>query len=246
MPKYFTNTFSIVNLYKKPSSKSETVTQMIYGDSFTIIKRNNKWLKIKIKEDNYVGFIKNRNYKNYLKPTHKISKLNAKIYKLPNKRKKINVFTFGSKIRVVDKQFKFLKFDKGWISQSETKPLSYKESNPFKQINIFRNIKYKWGGKSFKGIDCSALVQVCLNFNNKFCPRDAGQQVNFFKKNINLKNIKRNDIVYWKGHVAIALSSNKLIHAYGPKKRTLVMDIKETVELIKKTANLKIIAIKGL
>ena len=111
MPKYFTNTFSIVNLYKKPSSKSETVTQMIYGDSFTIIKRNNKWLKIKIKEDNYIGFIKNRNYKNYLKPTHKISKLNAKIYKFPNKSKKINAFAFGSKIKVVDKQSKFLKFE---------------------------------------------------------------------------------------------------------------------------------------
>ena len=72
------------------------------------------------------------------------------------------------------------------------------------------------------------------------------QQVNFFKKNINLKNIKRNDIIYWKGHVAIALSDKKLIHAYGPKKKTLVMGIKETVELIKKTANLKIIAIKRI
>ena len=62
----------------------------------------------------------------------------------------------------------------------------------------------------------------------------------------NLKDIKRNDIIYWKGHVAIALSGKKLIHAYGPKKKTLVMGIKETVELIKKTANLKIIAIKRL
>ena len=246
MPKYFTNTFSIINLYKNPSSKSETVTQMIYGDSFTIIKKNIKWLKIKIKEDNYIGFIKNRNYIDYLKPTHKISKLNAKIYKLPNKRKKINVFTFGSKIRVVDKQFKFLKFDKGWISQSETKPLSYKESNPFKQINIFRNIKYKWGGKSFKGIDCSALVQIFLNFNNKFCPRDAKNQISYFKKNIKLKNIKKNDIIFWKGHVAIALSKNKLIHAYGPMKKTLIMNTRQTISKIEKTANLKILGIKRI
>ena len=79
---------------------------------------------------------------------------------------------------------------------TETKPLSYKESNPFKQINIFKNIKYKWGGKSFKGIDCSALVQIFLNFNNKFCPRDAKDQVNYFKKKIKLNNIKKNDIIY--------------------------------------------------
>ena len=47
---------------------------------------------------------------------------------------------------------------------------------------MFKNIKYKWGGKSFKGIDCSALIQVFLNFNNKFCPRDAKDQIKFFKK----------------------------------------------------------------
>ena len=43
------------------------------------------------------------------------------------------------------------------------------------------------GGKSFKGIDCSALIQIFLNFNNKFCPRDAKDQVKFFKKK-NKKN----------------------------------------------------------
>ena len=40
MTKYFTNNFSIINLYKKPSTKSEVVTQMIYGDSFSISKRS--------------------------------------------------------------------------------------------------------------------------------------------------------------------------------------------------------------
>ena len=51
MAKYFTNNFSIINLYKKPSLKSEIVTQMIYGESFSITKKSKKWLKIKIKED---------------------------------------------------------------------------------------------------------------------------------------------------------------------------------------------------
>ena len=49
MTKYFTNNFTVTNLYKKPSIKSEIVTQMIYGDSFSIYKKGNKWLKIRIK-----------------------------------------------------------------------------------------------------------------------------------------------------------------------------------------------------
>ena len=246
MAKFFTNTYPSINLHKKASIRSEIVTQMIYGDSFSIIKKNNKWLKIKIKEDGYLGFIQNKNYKTYLKPTHKINKLKAKVYKSPNKQKKVNILAFGSKIRVIDKQSKFLKFDKGWINQNEVKPLPYRQKDPFKRINIFKNIKYKWGGKSFKGIDCSALVQVFLNFNNKFCPRDAKDQVRYFKKNIKLKNIKKNDIIYWKGHVAVAISKKKLIHAYGPMKKTVIMGINQTINRIAQTAKLKVIGIKRL
>ena len=62
---------------------------MIYGDSFSISKKTKKWLKIKIKEDGYKGFIQKKNFHNLLKPTHKINILKAKIYKSPNKKKKI-------------------------------------------------------------------------------------------------------------------------------------------------------------
>jgi len=245
MTKYFTNNFSVINLYKKPSLKSEIVTQMIYGDSFSISKRSKKWLKIKIKEDNYKGYIVNKKYSNFLKPTHKVNTLKAKIFKFPNKIKK-NEISFASKIKVTGKNLRYFKFQNGWIKKSDVKPVSYKEKNPFRKITSFKKIKYKWGGKSFKGIDCSALVQVFLNFNNKFCPRDAKDQFKFFKKNIKLKNIKKDDIIFWKGHVAVALSSKKLIHAYGPMKKTVVMGINETIKRIEKTARLKVIGIKRL
>ena len=245
MTKYFTNNFSVINLYKKPSVRSEVVTQMIYGDSFSISKKSKKWLKIKIKEDNYKGYIFNKKYSNFLRPTHKVISLKAKIFKFPNRVKK-NEITFGSKIKVIDNNSKFLKFENGWVNKKDVKPISYIEKNPFRKITSFKNIKYKWGGKSFKGIDCSALVQVFLNFNNKFCPRDAKDQVKYFRKNVKLKNIKKNDIIYWKGHVAIALSNKKLIHAYGPMKKTVIMDINQTIKRIEQTANLKVIGIKRL
>ena len=245
MTKYFTNNFSVINLYKKPSIKSEVVTQMIYGESFSISKKSKKWLKIKIKEDNYKGYILNKKFSNFLRPTHKINTLKAKIFKFPNRIKKSEI-TFGSKIKVIKNHSKFLKFANGWLKKSDVKPIVYKEKNPFKKITSFKNIKYKWGGKSFKGIDCSALVQIFLNFNNKFCPRDARDQVKFFKKNVKLKNIKKNDIIYWKGHVAIALSNKKLIHAYGPMKKTVIMDINHTIKKIERTSKLKVIGIKRL
>ena len=246
MTKYFTNNFPVISLHKRPSTKSEVVTQMIYGESFLVSKKTKKWLKIRISEDNYKGYILNKNFINLLKPSHKINVLKAKIYKFPNKQKKINEITFGSKIKVINIKGKFIEFSKGLIDKKEVKPISYKNKNPFSKITIFKNIKYKWGGKSFKGIDCSALIQLFLNFNNKFCPRDAKDQVKYFRKNVKLSDVRKNDIIYWKGHVALALSNKKLIHAYGPMKKTVIMGIDQTIKRIEKTANLKVIGIKRL
>ncbi len=64
---------------------------------FLYLKKKNRWLKIKIKEDNYIGYIQNKNFSKHLKPTHKINKLNAKIYKFSNKRVKIGELSFWLK-----------------------------------------------------------------------------------------------------------------------------------------------------
>ena len=81
MIKYFTNNCPIINLHKKPNKKSEVVTQMIYGESFSVSKKTKKWFKINIKEDNYKGYIQKKNFSKYIKPTHKVNTLKAKIYK---------------------------------------------------------------------------------------------------------------------------------------------------------------------
>ena len=111
-------------------------------------------------------------------------------------------------------------------------------------IRNFINVKYQWGGKHCSGVDCSGLIQLFFNYNNKFCPRDAKDQIKYFKKKVLLKNIKKNDLIFWKGHVALAISKNRLLHAYGPLKKVVIMPIKKTINVIYKTANLKIIGIR--
>ena len=62
MSKFYTNNYPIINLHINKSSKSEIVTQLIYGDNFVVIKKSNKWWKIKILEDRYIGFVKEKLY----------------------------------------------------------------------------------------------------------------------------------------------------------------------------------------
>ena len=61
----------------------------------------------------------------------------------------------------------------------------------------------------------------------------------FSKKKV-LKKFKKGDIIFWKGHVAVCINSKKLIHAYGPEKKVLIMPIKKTITRILNTAHLKV------
>ena len=126
------------------------------------------------------------------------------------------------------------------------KKINFKTKDNFNNINKFINVRYKWGGKHFTGVDCSGLIQLLLNFNNKFCPRDTKEQIKFFKKKIRLKNIKKNDLIFWKGHVAIVTSKNNLVHAYGPSKKVITMPIKKTIDIIYNTSKLKVIGIRRI
>ena len=72
MSNFYTNQYPVINLYKKNSAKSEVITQMIFGESFKIINRSSKWMQIQIKEDGYKGYVKNKKFISYLKPTHKV------------------------------------------------------------------------------------------------------------------------------------------------------------------------------
>ena len=220
---------------------------MLYGENFTILRKFGNWCKIKLHTDNYVGFIIRKKFAKSSKPTHKVSVLAANIYGKPySKTIQNKKLTFSSKIYAKEKYGSFIKFENQWIRTKDLKPINYKDKNIFSKINCFKGRKYKWGGKNHNGVDCSALVQLFFNFNNKFCPRDAKDQVKYFKKKIELKNIKKNDLIFWKGHVAVVTSKSSLVHAYGPFKKTVKMPIKKTIDRIYKTANLKIIGIRKI
>jgi len=235
------NTSFILNIYEKKSLSSKLATQLLYGENFTIQKNYRNWIKVKSKYDKNIGYIKKKKFKPKIINTHKINKLFAEIYKKPNKNFKIKKkLSFCSFISVKKKEKNFYKFDNYWIKKNDVTPIN-KTENIFSKVKIFKGVKYKWGGISFKGIDCSALVQVLYKYSNKFCPRDTKDQIKFFKKVKNTKFFKKNDLIFWTGHVAVCINSRLLIHAYGPKKKVIIMNIKKTINDIKQNANLNVI-----
>ena len=232
------STSIIKNIYKKPSKKSEITSQILYGEKIRILKIKNRWLRIRTFNDNYSGYIKNEKLKKGLKIIFKTNKSRTRIF---SQNKKKNFLPFNSRLPVINVKKKFIEFERGkWVKRKDIKLINHKEKNFVRILKSFINCKYTWGGKSYKGIDCSALIQLYYLYNNKFFPRDTKDQISFKKGKKKLIKFSKGDIIYWKGHVAICLSKNKLIHAYGPRKKVLIMNIKKTIELINKTAKLKV------
>ena len=228
------------NIHKKPNAFSEVTSQILYGEKFKIISKNKSWIKIKTLFDNYTGYIKNKDYTKDHKPTHKIFTLKANIYnKQKNKTK--NFLPFASRISMINENKKFIEFEKNkWIKKKDIKKINHIEKDYLKVLKMFLKIKYLWGGKTYRGIDCSAILQLFFYYNNKFYPRDTKDQIKYSAKKNRSKVFKKGDIIFWKGHVAVCINAQKLIHAYGPEKKVLIMNIKETINRIERTAKLTV------
>ena len=240
---FFKNKFT--NIYKKPSKKSEVTSQILYGEKFTILSKKKNWLKIKTRFDNYIGYIKNKDYTKKHKPTHKVFCLRSTVINKSNNTK--TYLPFASRISIIQERENIVEFEKNkWIKKKDIKIITHKEKNFIKIFKLFLKTKYVWGGRTFKGIDCSALLQIFFYYNQSFYPRDTVDQIKYSKRKVTKKTFKNGDIIFWKGHVAICLNSKKLIHAYGPEKKVLIMPILKTISRIEKTAKLVVKKISSI
>ena len=233
---------SVANIYFKPSSNSEVVSQILYGEKFKILLKRKKYIKIKTHYDNYIGYIKKDKFLKNFKPSYKISKIKSRIFFKRDKRflSSNHYLYYGSGVCKRNENKKYIEFEKNkWIKKSDIKNIDHHEKNYIKIFRFFLNTKYLWGGKTCDGIDCSALIQIYFYYNRIFFPRDTKDQIRFCKRKKS-KNRLKGDIVFWKGHVGICLNKSRFIHAYGPKKKVIIMPTGQTIKLIDKTANLKI------
>ena len=232
----------VSNIYNKPNIKSEISTQILYGEKFKILNKKKGWVKIQTDFDNYIGYIKSQEFKKQFKPQRKIYKPKSIIF--VKKKNKFypsrNFLYFASGISILNKDKNYIEFEKNkWIKKKDTKKIDHYEKNYLRIIKFFLNSKYLWGGRTLNGIDCSALIQIYFYYNRIFFPRDSKDQIKYCKMK-KKKKTNKGDIIFWKGHVGICTNKKDFLHAYGPRKKVLIMNTLKTIELIGKNANLKV------
>ncbi len=213
----------------EPSDKSEMVTQLLFGETFEIIKQEGKWLQIRITLDGYECWI---DEKQYLPLTPELfdresvfpATCSADLVDLVTKTadNTLTPVLAGStlpsyehgKLTVGEEAFSF----DGEI----THPLS--ENIPTlvaEYATVFLNAPYLWGGRSVFGIDCSGFTQVVFKMAGIKLKRDAYQQAEQGTTLSFIEEAQTGDLAFFDNeegkiiHTGIVLSTGKIIHASG-------------------------------
>jgi cell wall-associated NlpC family hydrolase len=106
--------------------------------------------------------------------------------------------------------------DHGFVYAPHLRPVSQYESDFVAVAEKFLGAPYLWGGKTALGLDCSGLVQISLAAAGIAVPRDTDIQAREVGTDVPLDepvNLRRGDLVFWKGHVGIMCDAVTLLHA---------------------------------
>ena len=200
-----------------PAPDAALDTQALLGERVTVYEITEEgWAWGQLSNDKYVGWLPaNALATPGAAPTHKVIVPRTLCFPGPNiKLPPAAALPLGATLAVARQAEPFSVTHNGWhIPAGHIAPLSAAYRDPVAVAEMLLGAPYLWGGKSSLGIDCSGLVQLSLHAAGIACPRDSDMQEAALGQPIALEEIARGDLVFWKGHVAIARDARTLVHA---------------------------------
>ena len=243
---------SIAPLRGAPSSDAMLLTQALMGERVTIYDRDGEGFAWgQLNSDGYVGWLPDRALaKPAAAPTHRITALRTFAFPGPSiKLPPVDTLVMGAAVTVIRDDGVFAVTRGGWyLPRRHVGPIDRHVDDFVAVAEQFAGTPYLWGGKSSLGIDCSGLVQIALNAAGIGCPRDSDMQQDGLGRALDAaesKKLRRGDLMFWNGHVAIVRDADTIVHANAHHMATTIENTREAVARIK-AAGSEITAIKRL
>lgn len=220
---------SIVPCRKEASHRSEMVTQLLFGEHFTVLEETEEWARIRTAFDEYECWISNKQYIPIKPDTYKeldkpqplssepvqsIQHLGSGI-SFPVVIGSTIPFLKNKKFSLENQQYEFA----GAVNVPDEKNIERKKI--VETAQKFLNSPYLWGGRSQFGIDCSGFTQMVYKLNGMKLLRDAYQQATLGLSLSFVEEAQAGDLAFFDNeegkiiHVGIVLDDNKIIHASG-------------------------------
>lgn len=203
-----------------PEPGTQLSSELVFGETVTVFENTGGIAWVKNKTDNYVGYTDSAALSDTVHtPTHRVSAIRTCIYGEPHVRSPGTMsLPICAAVTVIGNKGRYAELAAGgWIPSQHLAEIDDTESDFVAVAERFMGVPYVWGGRSDRGLDCSALVQLALMRCGIEAPRDSDMQEAGLGIAVpydgNEEALQRGDLVFWKGHVGIWVSAERFLHA---------------------------------
>lgn len=204
-----------------PDAHAEQVDQLLFGEVFHVLEEKDGWAWGQADRDGYVGFVATRCLSpEVIRPTHWVGVIRTYGFAEPSIRAPVTgLYSLNALVTVeAEDDARFARVARiGHVTRHHLSPIGeHLATDPAAVAERFLGAPYLWGGRDSLGLDCSGLVQQALYACGRACPRDSDlQQALGAPLDIgpDLAGLRRNDLIFWRGHVGIMLDTEQLLHA---------------------------------
>jgi len=211
----------IAPLRRAPRPDAPLDTEALKGERVTVYEATDEgWSWGQLASDRYVGWLPSAALAPPgPAPTHKVVALRTLAFPGPSiKLPPLEALPLGATLAVTRVEERLAVTPAGaYLPAPHLAPLDVYEADFVAVAERFVGVPYLWGGKTALGLDCSGLVQIALTACGIACPRDSDMQERALGTPVaaaaDFSNLRRGDIVSWKGHVAMVCDRASLLHA---------------------------------
>ena len=236
-------------LRRRPAHEAPYDSQLLLGERVRVFgDGGDGWSWLQNEADDYVGFVRRDAVgPDDPVPTHRVTALRTFVYPGPDvKLPPTATLSIGSLIalagEVETRGTRFLLAARGTraIVAAHVASLAAPAEPDYVAVaERFLSTPYLWGGRTSIGLDCSALVQLSLAAAGIACPRDSDMQSERLGVAVEggvAGALRRGDLVFWRGHVAILTAPDRVVHASGHHMTVVTEPLAEAVSRIAETA----------